>query len=378
MVDLTSNKEDNGNVSGGNFGWGKKVVAIVGGIVVLVGIFVFFKWMHYRNTHAVTNNAFVQTDMLELSPLVPGHLKQLLVDEGDRVKKGQLVAQIDDRDYQAKVAMTQAQKEEAVSHVDKARISLLRMEKESARVISIAKRGIVEATEILKKVEANQERIAKDYLRYEKLVENRVVSQRLFDTIEAEFKAADADKKVAETGVRVREEELLRAELTKLQVEEARKSIATLMAVCETAGKSLDLAKLNLDHTNLKSPIDGVIAKKNFDEGDYIAPGFPVFNTYNEENVYIEANLEETKTKGVKIGLSVDVWVDAYPGEKLRGEVINVGMAAGREFALIPRDVSAGEFTKIVQRIPIKIKVPPADTYILKPGMSAKVGIELD
>jgi len=161
-------------------------------------------------------------------------------------------------------------------------------------------------------------------------------------------------------------------------VEEARKDISTLMASCETAEKGLQIVLLDIEHTLLKTPIDGVIAKKHFEEGDFISPGFPVFSLYGENNVYVEANLEETKTGGVKVGQWVDISVDAYPGNKLRGKVIKVGKAAGQEFALIPRDLSAGEFTKVVQRIPIKIQIPASKKFSLKPGMSVTVGIELD
>lgn len=362
----------------GALDWKKRLIAIIGGVAILIGAVIFGKWIYYRYTHAVTSNAFVRTDMVELSPLVLGHIKQLLVDDGDRVKKGQIVALIDERDYRARVALRQAEKEQIARQLDKARVSLTRLEKESLKIIAIGGKGVIEAGEMLKKAKANLEREAKDYERYKNLVAANAISRSRFDTIAASYEAAQADFRAAETRVRIREDELSRAELTKLQVEEARKDISTLMASCETAEKGLQITLLDLEHTLLKTPIDGVIAKKHFEEGDFISPGFPVFSLYDENNVYVEANLEETKTRGVKVGQWVDISVDAYPGNKLRGKVIKVGKAAGQEFALIPRDVSAGEFTKVVQRIPIKIQIPASNKFSLKPGMSVTVGIELD
>ena len=366
------------NTSQRNFNRGKKLVAFGGIVVFLIALFVFIKWMHYRYTHAVTNNAFVETDMVEIAPLVAGHLKKLLVDEGDRVKQGQVVAFIDDRDYEAVVVLRRAHKEQTLRQVEKARITAERLKKESANIIVIAERGVIETRELLRKTQANLERVTKDYERYKKLVTNSVVPQRLFDKIAAEYEAAHADHMVAETALRVREEEVVKAQLTKLQVEEAKRDVSTLMAAYETADKNLALSLLNLEHTMLRSPIEGMTAKRHFDEGDYISPGFPVLSVYDEDNIYVEANLEETKTRGVKVGQRVDLWVDAYGGDKLRGKVVKVGMACGRQFTLIPRDVSAGEFTKVVQRIPIKIKVSPSDTHILKPGMSAKVEVLIE
>jgi len=362
----------------GALDWKKKLIAVIGGIAILIGIVIFGKWIYYRYTHAVTSNAFVRTDMVELSPLVLGHIKQLLVDDGDRVKKGQIVALIDERDYKARVALRQAEKEQIARQLDKARVSLTRSEKESLQIISIGRKRVIEAGEMLKKAKANLEREAKDYERYKNLVATSAISRSRFDAIAASHEAAQADFSAAETHVRIREDELSRAELTKLQVEEARKDISTLMASCETAEKGLQIVLLDIEHTLLKTPIDGVIAKKHFEEGDFISPGFPVFSLYGENNVYVEANLEETKTGGVKVGQWVDISVDAYPGNKLRGKVIKVGKAAGQEFALIPRDLSAGEFTKVVQRIPIKIQIPASKKFSLKPGMSVTVGIELD
>jgi len=360
------------------FDWKKKLVAIIGGIAILIGGVIFGKWIYYRYTHAVTNNAFVRTDMVELSPLVSGHIKQLLVEEGDQVRKNQIVALIDERDYRAVVALRQAEKEQIARQLDKAGVSLSRLEKESSRVIAIAEKGVIEVGELLRKAKANLERETKDYERYRNLVAANAISRSRFDTIAASHEAAQADFKAAETHVGIREDELSRAKLTKLQVEEARKDISALMASYETAEKGLQIALLNLEHTRLKAPIDGVIAKKHFEEGDLVSPGFPVFSLYNENNIYVEANLEETKTRGVKVGQWVDIEVDAYPGNKLRGKVIKVGKAAGQEFTLIPRDVSAGEFTKVVQRIPIKIEIPQSNTLPLKPGMSVTVGIEVD
>jgi len=376
---MNSLEEKEEKVSKGNLSLGKKIAAVISCLSLIVAIFVFTKWMHYRYTHAVTNNAFVRTDMIEVSPLVPGHIKKIFVDEGDRIKKGQLLAIIDADTYKANVNLSRAQKVQAEKQVEKVHISIERLIKESSRVISIAERGINKAREDVKKANINLRRVERDYYRHKKLIKNKIVSQRLFDNVESIYKAAQADQNVAETALHVCEDQLSRAKLTELQILEAKKDLASLEAAVDTADRALDLALLNYGHTKIKCCcIDGVVAKKHFDEGDFIAPGFPVFSIYDENNVYIEANLEETKSRDVKIGQLADLWVDTYSGKKLLGKVIKVAMAAGGEFSLIPRDLSSGEFTKVVQRIPIKIKVEDCNGCVLRPGMSVNVGIKLN
>ena len=138
------------------------------------------------------------------------------------------------------------------------------------------------------------------------------------------------------------------------------------------------LHRLNLEHTRIKSPINGVVAKKFIHAGDYATPGFPIFSIYDTDNVFVRAQLEETKLKGVALGQTVDLEVDAFSKRTFQGKVIKIGDATGAQFMLIPRDTTTGEFTKVVQRIPIKIQITDDPDHLLKPGYSVTVGIRLN
>jgi len=143
-----------------------------------------------------------------------------------------------------------------------------------------------------------------------------------------------------------------------------------------TAKADLEMAKLNLEHTKIIAPFNGIIAKRYVQNGNFVGPGLPVVSIYDPATIHVIANLEEGKLGGVKVGQSTDIWVDAYPGIKITGVVERIGQASAAEFALIPRDVSAGEFTKVVQRVPIKISIPNVQQYpFLRPGLSAEIGI---
>ena len=152
--------------------------------------------------------------------------------------------------------------------------------------------------------------------------------------------------------------------------------VESLRGRLEETRAALTAAKLKLDHTTVTSPIDGVVAKKVANIGEVIKVGQTIAVIVDLNNVWVEANLEETKVEHVRLGQTVDVKVDAYPGTEFTGRVVNIGAAAASEFALIPENRSAGNFTKVTQRIPIKIEVMnPA--YQLRPGMMVIVGIDI-
>jgi multidrug resistance efflux pump len=147
-------------------------------------------------------------------------------------------------------------------------------------------------------------------------------------------------------------------------------------AAYKEAKAAREQALLNVWHTRIQSPFDGIVAKRYVEPGDFVAPGLPALAVYDPGTMHVMANLEESKVKGVRLGAPVDLFVEAYPGT-LRGRVLRIGEATAAEFALIPRDVSAGEFTKVVQRVPIKISVPPREQApFLRPGLSVSIGVE--
>lgn len=256
---------------------------IMGGTLVFL-IWVAF-WISYRITHVSSDAGFVKADMVELSPLVAGHVKEILVDEGRLVKAGDLLLTIDDRDYM----------------------------------------------QMLAKAEAAYSRSEANYNRQQKLHLSKVIPDARFEEVEASFKEAKA---------------------------------------------SLEVARLNVEHTRIVAPFDGVIAKKYVEPGDFAAPGLPVLAIYDPNTMHVMVNLEESKVGSIAVGQKTDLYLEAVPG-KLTGEVVRIGEATAAEFALIPRDVSAGEFTRVVQRIPVKISIKDVSKYEgLRPGFSVTVGIK--
>ncbi len=356
-----------------------KRIALVAAIIILLltvlplGV----RWFHYRFTHAITPSAFVDSDLSNISPLVSGHLKEILVDESDLVKKGQVLALIDDRDYLAQVELRRSELDKVRMDISTLKITVERTRRDVEEGILLARQAIMEAKEALTSVEANGKRIERDYLRFKDLLGRQAVSQSTFDAIDCEWVSCLASTKSAGILVKMRETGLKKALIGRHRVEELEKKLLVLEAAGNTVEKALEIAQLNLEHTRIESAIDGVIARKFMYEGDFASPGIPVFSIYDQDNIYVTANLEEIKMDGVKLGQKVDLKVDAYPGVDFEGEVIKIGEASAAKFLLIPRDNPTGEFVKEVQRIPIKIAVDNT-RGLLKPGFSVTVGIKLN
>jgi membrane fusion protein (multidrug efflux system) len=316
-----SSEEKTGNFSlrmgGGIGGVSVRRVALL--LIVAVGLIVGanfgIRWLHYYFTHASTDDARVKGDLIAVSPSVQGKIRLLPIQEGDRLVKGQLIAQLQEEDYQAQVDVAA---------------------------------GLVKSIEAqLKEAEAEME-----------LVQTKT------------------QKEMAKKSVKENKAKLQMAQPDTAEAILKQERVESLRGKLEEARGALIAAKLKLDHTTVSSPIDGVVAKKLANIGEVIKPGQTIAVIVDLNHLWVEANLEETKLEHVRLGQTVDVKVDAYPGTTFTGRVVNIGAAAASEFALIPENRSAGNFTKVTQRIPIKIEVtnPP---YQLRPGMMVVVGIDI-
>ncbi len=354
----------------------RKVILALGAVGFIVALIKGGLWFHYRLTHATTNDAFVEADMINVSPLVSGHIAQILVDEAQEVKKGQLLFILDDRDYRARLQVAQAALKEAQkmaqareAGLEKAQKALVLTEKEVTQAIALAKAQMDASL-------ARLQQVKRDYNRYKALYKRRVIGKQKFETMETALKEAREAFKARKAAYLQALAQREKVALARTQVKEAKKALEAARATVKKAQEALRAAQITLEHTRVKSPVDGVVAKKFLYPGDFVAPGYPVLSLYDRSTLYVNANLEETKARGVRLGAPVDIWVDAYPGIKLKGKVIKIGEASAAKFALIPRDVTAGEFTKVVQRIPIKIQLVDTRGKRLVPGMSVEVGIK--
>ena len=343
---------------------------------ILAGSFYGIRWLHYYVTHASTDDANVEGDLISVSSTVSGKIRLLPIREGEHVKKGQLIAQLREEDYQAQVDVAAGAVQAINASLNEAMAEVLVVRGKTEKDVERAEAVLSASQARSKEAEANMQLATLDFKRVSKLFKSKTVSASEMDKVQAAYNLAQA--RLTSAAEEINENraklEVTRANTGEVTIKQRR--VESLKGKLEEATAELEAARLKLAHTTVTSPIDGVVAKKISHIGEVITAGQPVTVIVDLNNIWVEANLEETQVKHVRLGQSVDLNVDAYSKTRFTGKVINIGAATASEFALIPENRSAGNFTKVTQRIPIRIEVvDPAEQ--LRPGMMVTVGIDI-
>jgi membrane fusion protein, multidrug efflux system len=393
-------------------------------LVLVVGPFAA-DWGVYRWTHSITDDAFVETHIVNIAPQeVSGHLVRYLVQEQDTVAAGQLLAEIDPVPYRDQVALLEARLGVAESQLTATQTALEVLQAQVPKEIEVAQKALAAAraeqardektlqftTEDVEKaihearsdVDAGRARLVlaeKDHRRYATLFEKEAATQREsqvatrdYETSRAEVKAAEArlgralaaEQRVdavrqaamaAAHQTQKSEQALQLAQTRRLDIKQAERQVEVRKQQVAEARRELDVARTNLGYTRIIAPFPGVIVYLYRHLGDHVPAGTPVLSMYNSELTYVTANLEESKLEGVAPGNEVLLEVDAF-SKPFRGRVIWITRATGANFALVPRNISSGEFTKVVQRVPVRIQVEKDERWMqLRAGLSVTVAI---
>lgn len=354
----------------------RKFLFIILAIGIVTGSFYGVRWLHYYFTHAGTDDARIKGDLILVSPTVQGKIRLLLIQEGDHIKNGQLIAQLREEDYQAKVDVAAGVVQAIVATIAEAKADLTLVQEKTEKEVEQAAAVLYASQARLGEAKANLRLAILDFKRIDKLYKSKTVSESQMDKTRAAYELAEARLARAEEEINENQAKLKVAKANTGEVKMKQGHVNSLKGKLEEAKAELKVARLQLAHTTITSPVDGVIAKKIANIGEVIKASQPVAVIVDLNNIWVEANLEETKVEHVRLGQSVDLEVDAYPKTRFTGKVINIGAATASEFALIPETRSAGNFTKVTQRIPIRIEVidPPEQ---LRPGMMVVVGIDI-
>jgi membrane fusion protein (multidrug efflux system) len=368
----------------------------IGIVIILLLIAVFsifaFKWVKHRMEYAVTDAVFVESDsMANLSFYrVKGRIVKLLKKEGDYVKKGEVIAVLDDTDYRTKL-------EQIKNQIESLRLKKKALQEKLSKIEEAVKiqirTSLLNLQQVKASIEATKHRISqiekeirlakKDEERFRSLLKKELIPERKYDLVKTKLdvlleKKKYAQKKLEELKIQQKkaEEGITLAENEKKSIKELKKEIESLSKKIKSLEKQKEDVENQIRYTKLISPYNGRIAKKFVSEGEVIPSGRPVYSVVPENSLYILVLLEETKLDGIKIGSKANVYIDAYPDKKYRGEVFEINPATAAKFALVPRDVTAGEFTKVAQRIPVKIRITEGDISVLKVGLGGEVEIK--
>jgi membrane fusion protein (multidrug efflux system) len=300
-----------------------------------------------------TDNAYVRGDVTAVSSKVSGVIAEVRIADNQEVRAGDILFRLDDRDYRARV-------DQARAALSARRAAILRLD----RSLELQQSAIGEARAAVRGAGAEAERSRRELTRIRVLRGEGWVTKSRSDEASASSEKALAGVAGAEAALDASHD----------QYDVISSQRQQLVADVEAARAELRLAKLDLESTIVRAPSNGRVAERQARKGQYVRPGTPLIALVSP-NVWIVANFKETEIRGMRAGEPVSIVVDSQPGRVFAGRVDSLSPASGAQFALLPPDNATGNFTRIVQRIPIRIAVPPGQPGLedLRPGMSARI-----
>jgi membrane fusion protein, multidrug efflux system len=403
----------------------KKRILIAVGIGILVIVGMGYYW--YSSYYETTDDAFIEGHIVYISARVPGHVNRVLIDDNQLVKQGDLLVEIDPRDYEARLAQAQGSYQAAVARSKLAQVNVDLTQVTSASELEQAQAGLdtavaakaaaqsraeqaaaqvasaqalVEQTRAdVQSVQASAKQAGDDLKRYRQLFESNVITQQKYEysvtgsqAAEANLEAARQKASSAEAGVLNAQAALKGAQDAVRQAEAqyqqaqgrfkeanvvpqrnalSERQYDTAVAETDQLAATLEQARLNLSYTKVTAPQDGRVTRKTVEAGSYIQVGQPLLAII-PQYMWVVANFKETQLTHMRIGQPVTIHVDAYPGHDFKAHIDSIQSGTGAKFSLLPPENATGNYVKVVQRIPVKIVFdePPDSRYLLAPGMS--------
>jgi membrane fusion protein (multidrug efflux system) len=362
-------------------------------------------WFLAHRGLETTDDAQVDADVVAVPSRASGAVARVYVTENQLVEAGDLLAELDAEPAKARLAQAEAMVEAAKSAADGADVD--------ARVAEINVRGnksvaeaalqgasslagasrqqIAEGVAQVASAQATRDKASGDLDRTKKLIANGALAESTIEQAQAQFSTADASLAQAKahlaslqasTSTAVSRVQEANAKLTQSSdvdalIDQARAKARTAHAQVRTAEAARDLAALELTYTKILAPQRGVASKKTISAGQMVAPGQTIVQIVTAQTAWVTGNFKETQLGKMRVGQATEVEIDAYPGMKLQGEIESVSGATGARFSLLPPDNATGNFTKVVQRVPVRIRLHDIpQSVLLRPGMSAELSVD--
>ena len=337
-------------------------VIIVGVLALALAVWGLNRYLYSRH-HVSTDNAQVDGHITLIAPRIAAFVTRILVDDNQHVQAGDTLVILDDRDLKVKLQQAEADLRQAEAAVgSRGRAGQTQAELQATRSEAASAQASVRAAE------ADYHKAAADVERYRKLAAQKIVSAQQFDAAEAAEAQAAAKLEAARR----------QAAAAGSQVSASGAAVRSADAHLAAAEAAVENTKLQLSYAYITAPVSGTVARRNAEVGALVQVGQTLMSIVPDENVWVTANLKETQLTHVRVGDRATFTVDAYPGREFEGRVESLSPATGARFALLPPDNATGNFTKVVQRVPVRIAVdqPSGAPVPLRPGMSVDITIE--
>lgn len=334
----------------------KIILPLIAAAIIGGGGYYGFYWVTEGQYFENTDNAYLQADEVAISPKVSGYVVDLAVKENQSVRKGELLLSIKDEDFRLEVA-------QATATLEARRSAVTTMDEQ----ITLQEAAIAQADANLRIAKVELDRTSEDYARYEDLVKKGAASRQKFDYAKADRQKAQAQVAAANATLAVEKGRLGVLRAQKIEAERA----------VSQAEAARDLAQQALDDTKIYAPFDGVIGNRSVQTGALVQPGEQLLVLVPLPGVYVVANFKETQIEHMAHGQKVRLEIDAFPDAGLTGRVESFAPATGAQFSLLPPENATGNFTKITQRVPIRISIDDSKwAAALRPGLSVVVDVD--
>jgi len=355
--------------------------------LLIIGIaFGIYIWSYYSARES-TDDAQIDGHIGPISSRVPGTAIEVYVDDNMVVKRGQILVQLDPKDYQVMLEKAEADLADAIATARAAQTGVPITSTTSTSNIDVshaalnaAQHEVSAAQAQVAEADANYVKTSQDLKRYQQLVDKDEISKQQYDAAVAAEQAARATLDAARSAVATAESHVVQAQanvraaqIAPQQVAQFRARAGAAEAAVKTRQAAVDQAKLNLEYTTIHAPFDGVVSKRSVEPGSVIAAGQPLFSLVDLEDLWVTANFKETQLKDMKVGQHATIHVDAFDHD-YKGYVASFGGATGARFSLLPPENATGNYVKVVQRVPVRINLDKGEDpgHRLRPGMSVE------
>ena len=333
----------------------RKLILFAAAGLILAGA----TYWYLRSTgYESTDDASIEAHVIEVSPKISAHVQAVHFDDNYKVKRGDLLLELDPRDFEVSLANAEANLASAKSKLN-----------ESGAQEKVAEAGFGQAKADLASAQATADDVEADFKRNEQLYATRVIDRREYDSSVAQAKTARANVESASKRVTSQEAQVLLASAQYI----------TAAAEEKQADSLVQQAELQLSYTKIYAAFDGRVTRKSVEPGNYVQPGQTLFSLVLPD-VWVVADFKETQLKRMSVGQSVSVHVDAIPGREFKAHVESFQIGTGSRFTLLPPENATGNFVKVVQRVPVKIifDEPAVDLELLWAGESVEPRVDLN
>ena len=330
---------------------------VVALLAATAGSYYGYQWWTTGRFMVSTDDAYVGADFTTVSPRIAGYVTNVLAETNKQVRAGDSLVTLDDSDERLAVAAAETQIASQTAAID--RID---------RQIDAARTAVTQAQAAINSAQADLDLTAADLKRAQKLKETEFATPQALERANAAQEKAQASLDTAKAGQTSAEANVAVLQAQRVEAERA----------LDQDRNTLDQKKLDLERTVIRAPFDGVIGNRAVQSGQYVSPGQRLLALVPLSNVYVDANYKETQLSDIRVGATAEIAVDAYDDRPVTGTVESVAPASGAVFSLLPPDNATGNFTKVTQRVAVRIAVPAkvAAEGLLRPGMSVVVSID--